>query len=570
MKQARYQKIQAYVQMAIILAIIVAINVIGQFYHERLDLTTENRYTLSQKTIKKLKNLDDIVYAKVYLGNENLPSGFERLKQSTRELLNEMKAYAGDKLEYEFINPSDIEDPKEKRKRYNQLSKEGLDPVNLQIRKEGGKEKQLIFPGAIFFYKNKTASLQILNNQRGRNPHKVIHNSIVGLEYGVMNTIKKLQTGEKKSIAFVTGHGELGKRQTKDIRETLGNYYQVKRLKLPEYKVGALRKFDLAIIAKPREKFSELEKFKIDQFIMRGGKVLWLVESLNAEMDNLDRSGVGMSRDLELNLEDQLFNYGVRINRNLVQDLQSHVVNVVRSGRGNQQQRQFIPWPYYPLISPKNQHPITNNLNSIWFRFTNTIDTVGSEDVNKKVLLKTSENSRVLPHPVRINMQKIRQKMNKRLFRSGPQNVSVLLEGQFSSVFKNRVSPATLESGDYGELKTRSPSTKMIVVSDGDVIRNQVSQMKDREYELGKDRFVNTTFANKEFILNCIDYLLDESGLMNLRAKDFSLRMLNKRKAEEEKRFWQALNMAAPILLVILFGLIFNFIRRQKFGRGVL
>lgn len=566
MKQARYQKFQAYIQMVIILAIIVAINVIGQFYHERLDLTTDNRYTLSQQTIERLKNLDDIVYAKVYLGNENLPSGFQRLKESTRELLNEMKAYAGDKLEYEFINPSDIEDPKEKRERYKQLSKEGLDPVNLQIQKEGGSATQLIFPGAIFFYKNKTASLQILRNQRGRNPHKVIHNSIVGLEYGVMNTIKQLQTGKSKRVAFVTGHGELGKRETKDIRNTLSNYYDVKRLNLPEYKVGALREFDLAVIAKPREEFSELEKFKVDQFIMRGGKVLWLVESLNAEMDNLNRSGVGMSRELNLNLDDQLFNYGVRINRNLVQDLQSHVINVVRSARGNQQ-RQFVPWPYYPLISPKNQHPITNNLNSVWFRFANTIDTLSTENVDKKVLLKTSNNSRVMPHPVRINMQKIRQKMNKRLFRSGPQNVGVLLEGEFSSVFKNRVSPKTLQGGDYGELKTKSETTKMIVVSDGDVIRNQVSQMKDRVYELGKDRFVKKTFANKEFIMNCVDYLLDESGLMKLRAKDFSLRMLNKNKAEEEKRFWQAINMAGPIIVLIIFGLIFNFIRRQKFGR---
>lgn len=567
MKQARYQKFQSYIQLVIILGIIIIINVIAQFYHERLDLTTDNRYTLSETTIERLKSLDDIVYAKVYLGQDNLPSGFQRLKESTREILNEMKAYAGDKLEYEFIDPSNVENPKEKRERYKQLSKEGLEPVNLQIKKEGGSAQKMIFPGAIFFYKNKTAPLQILHGQRGRNPHQVIHNSIMGLEYGIMNSVKKLRTGEKKRIAFVTGHGELGGPETEDIRNTLSNYYETKRLNLPEYKVGALQKFDLAVIAKPRERFSPLEKFKIDQFIMEGGKVLWLVESLNAEMENLNRQGVGMSRENQLNLGDQLFKYGVRINRNLVQDLQSHVVNVVRSGRTGQQQRQFIPWPYYPLVSPETEHPITKSLNSIWFRFANTIDTVQTKAVDKEILLRTSRNSRVLPHPVRINMQKIRKKMDKRLFRSGPQNVAVLLEGQFSSVFKNRVAPKTLKSDKYGDLKTKSDPTKMIVVSDGDVIRNQVSQMKDKVYELGEDRFVNTTFANKQFILNSVDYLLDESGLMKLRAKDFSLRMLNKTKAENEKLYWQVVNMGAPVILLILFGFIYNFIRRQKFGR---
>ncbi len=566
MKQAPYQKFQAYIQLVIIVTIIIAINVLARFYHERLDLTTDNRYTLSQTTIQKLENLDDVVYIKIYLGQENLPSGFRRLKKSTRETLNEMKAYAGDKLEYEFINPSDVEDPKEKRRRYRQLSKEGLDPVNLQIQKEGGSAQKLIFPGAIFFYKNKTAPLQILHSQRGRNPQKVIHNSIVGLEYGIMSTIKKLQTGKSKKIAFLTDHKELGKRQTKDIRSTLSNYYQVKRIKLSELKFGELQKFDLAVIAKPREKFPPLDKYRIDQFVMRGGKVFWLVENLMAEMDSLSRSGVGMTRKYKLNLKDQLFKYGVRINRDLVQDLQSHVVNVVRDGRTGRGQKQFIPWPYYLLVNPDNSHPVTNNLNSVWFRFANTIDTVGTPNVKKEILLTTSDHSRVLPHPVRINMQQIRDKMNKRLFRSGPQNVAVLLKGKFNSVFKNRVVPKTLESGKFGKLKTQSPSTKMIVVSDGDIIRNQVSQMRDRVYELGKDRFANTTFANKEFVLNCIDYLLDESGLMKLRAKDFSLRRLNQAKAEEEKLYWQVLNLGGPVLIVILFGFIYNFIRRQKFG----
>ncbi len=567
MKQSRSQKLQSYLQLALLIAIVVIINVIAQYGHERLDLTSNNRYTLSPKTIEKLKGLEDIVYAKVYLGSEELPAGFRRLKSSTREMLNEMKAYAGDKLQYEFIDPTKIEDPEDRRSRYKQLSKQGLEPVNLQIQKESGSAQQVIFPGAIFFYKDQTSAYQILEDQRGRKPQEVIQNSIMNLEYGVMNTVRKLRSGQQKRIAFVAGHGELGKPETRDIRRSLNETYAVKRLNLPEYKIGALQKFDAAVIAKPTERLSPYERFKIDQFIMHGGKVLWLVERLQASIDSLSRRGVGMSREYKLGLKDQLFNYGVRVNPSLVQDMQSHVVPTVRRGRTNKPQKRFLPWPYYPLVAPKTNHPVVANLSRIWFRFTNAIDTIETPGIKKTVILRSSPRSRTLYHPVRINMQNIRKTMKERLYRAGPQNLAVLLEGSFTSAFKNRVSPEVLEKGNFGDVKHQSDTTKMIVVSDGDLIRNQVHPVKDKTFKLGKDRFTKTSFANKAFALNCIDYLLDESGLMSLRAKDYNLRLLNKQKAEEEKRYWRVLNMAAPVGIVILFGLIFNFIRRQRFVR---
>ena len=567
MKQARSRKLQSYLQLAILSAIIVAINIIAQYAHERVDLTSDNRYTLSPQTIEKLQNLNDIVYAKVYLGSDNLPAGFRRLRQSTREMLNEMKAYAGDKLQYEFIDPTDIEDPEERRDRFKQLSKQGLEPVNLQIQKESGSAQQVIFPGTILFYKDKTSSYQILKEQQGRQPQQVIQNSIMNLEYGLMSTVRKLRTRETKRIAFVTGHGELGKRQTRDIRNTLSETYTVKRLNLPRYKVGALQEFDLAVVAKPTERLNPLEKFKLDQFIMRGGKVLWMVETLQVSMDSLSRRGVGMSRQYNLNLKDQLFKYGVRINTNLVQDLQSHAIPTIRSGRTGQRRRNFLPWPYYPLVTPQQDHPIVTNMSRIWLRFANSIDTVASEGVDKTILLRSSPNARTLFHPVRINMQNIRKTMSERLYQAGPQNLAVLLEGSFPSAFENRVAPETLESSKYGELKARSDTTKMIVVSDGDLIRNQINQMEGKTIELGKDRYTRTNFANKTFALNCVDYLLDESGLMSLRAKDYELRMLNQEKAEAEKRYWRIVNMAAPVGLVLLFGLVYNFIRRQRFVR---
>ena len=564
MKKAQTQKLQSYLQLLIMVAIVVVINIIAQFYHERLDLTTDNRYTLSETTINRLENLDDIVTVKVYLGDEDLPAGFRKLKESTRELLNEMKAYAGDMLQYQFIDPDKNKSPEQRRNTTRQLVNEGLTPINLQVNKDGSSKQKRIFPGAIFFYKNKTTAVQILQKQHGRNPHQVIHNSIMGMEYGFMNAVKKLRTNKEKIIAFVTGHGELGELATRDIRQTLSNHHEVKRINLPEYKVRALQEFDLAIIAKPTKKFSTLDKFKIDQFIMRGGKVLWLVESLMADMDSLGRSGVGMTREYNLNLRDQLFKYGVRINNDLVQDLNSHVIRISRMGRTGQRQNSFLPWPYHPRVTPKNDNPIVNNLSPIWFRFVNTIDTVGPSYIDKEVLLQTSQYSRNLPHPVRINLQNIRDRMNKRLYRAGPQDIAVLLEGTFPSVFQNRATPQTL---NYGKVKNFSDSTKMIVVSDGDVIRNQYRSIRDQVIPLGKDSYTNVSFANKQFILNCIDYLLDDSGLMKLRSKEFSLRMLNKSKAEDEKYYWQVVNMGLPVILVILFGIAYNFIRRQRFAR---
>jgi len=565
MKKAQSQKLQSYLQLLLVTAILIVVNVIAQFTHDRFDLTSENRYTLSNTSKEMLRNLDDIVYVKVYLGGE-LPSGFRRLKSSTREMLNEMKVYAGDKLEYEFIDPGAIENPKDRRNLYSQLADQGLSPVNLQIKKGEGSAQQIIFPGAILNYKNETMPLQLLQSQQGRNPEKVLHNSILELEYGIINSIKKFLSGKNKDIAFIGGHGELGKTPTKDIRQTLSNYYNIKRLNLPKYKVGSLYGFDLAIVAKPTEKFTELDKYKLDQFIMRGGKVIWLVESIKANMDSLDSHGVGFSYENNVNLEDQLFKYGVRINRNLVQDLRSHVTPITRRSTGRQRQRDFLPWPFYPLVMPTNDHPMVNNMSAIWLRFANTIDTVGNPGIEKKPILQTSPYSRTMFHPVRINMQNIRDRMNRRLFNQGPQTVGVLLKGQFNSVFKNRVKPETLETGKYGDLKEKSDSTKMVVISDGDLIRNQYSQLNDQTYELGRDRFTKRTFSNKDFMLNAVDYLLDESGLIQLRAKDFSMRLLNESRAEAEKLYWQIMNMGAPVLIVIIFGILYNFVRKQRFA----
>ena len=548
----------------ILLAIIILINIISQFYFFRLDLTKDKRYSLSKITKEQLKSLDDIIFIRVYLDGD-LPAGFRMLRESTKEILDEFKAYAGKKVEYEFIDPSAAKTNQEKRKLYDQLSEQGLEALNLEVlTSKDQKTQKIVFPGALITYKNKTVSMSLLQQQIGLPPEEVLNNSVVSLEYQFISAFKKLSTPHKKRITFITGHGELDEKYTKDITYSLSEFYEVNQINLPRTKVGILDNSDLIVIAKPDSVFDKLEKYKIDQFVMKGGKVLWLIDKLLADMDSLDPNGVGTTIDYPLDLDDILFHYGVRINSNLVQDLQSHLIPVIINKGSNQQD--FRPWTFYPVIIPVSANPIVNNLNAIWFRFANTIDTVGAPNIKKTILLQSSFNSRVLPNPVLISIQQISDQVNESLYQSGPQNLAILLEGTFTSIYKNRISPQTLESGEFGKFRDESKPTKMIVISDGDIISNQVSRIRDQTYPLGYDRFTNQTFGNKSLIMNCIDYLLDDSGIMQLRSKHYQLRLLNKVKIKSEKLTWQIVNMVLPVLFIILFGYVFNYVRKQKYS----
>lgn len=558
-------KTQSYIQLFIMLAIFIVINVISRYAYERFDLTDDKRYSLGEPTKEMLRNLDDIVHITIYLDGE-LPPGFRRLRQSTLELLDEFRTYAGDNIEYSFIDPNSYTDRKTRDDLYKQLMTLGLNPVNLEVRIEGGTKQSVIFPGAIISYKNKNIPVELIQSQMGMHPEMVLHNSILALEYEFANSIRKLQTLRPKRIAIIDGHGELAPQYTRDFVNAVSEYYEVERLELPAFKVGKLEQYDLAIIAKPTKRFSEVDKYKIDQFIMKGGKVIWLINSLLASMDSLDSDGIAFTSDFDLNLSDQLFNYGIRINYNLIQDLHAGSIPLLSDQAGGRPVRDLKPWFYYPLIVPISDHPIVNNLNTILFRFTNTIDTIATPGIDKKILLTSSPYSRILPHPVRINLQSVRQPPPERLFRSGQLPVTVLLEGKFTSLYKNRIAPATLESGEYGEFKEESEFTQMIVISDGDVIRNDVNPATGQIFPLGFNRYTNQTFGNLNFLLNCVDYLLDDSGLIILRAKDYRIRMLDKSKAENTKTHWQLMNIIVPLVFLLVFGLLYNYIRKRKYS----
>jgi ABC-2 type transport system permease protein len=408
--------------------------------------------------------------------------------------------------------------------------------------------------------------VKLLKQQIGIAPDEVLHNSIVSLEYEIANTLKKLATETIAKIAFITGHGELGIKETQDISNTLSTFYEVERVNLPYTKVGYLDQFDLAIVAKPDSFFNELELYKLDQFIVKGGRVLWLTESLFASMDSLSsHGGISSTYDYDLNLKNLFFYYGIRLNYNLVQDIQCHLIPVLVNQGAPQQD--FRPWIYFPLVFPKSTHPIVNNLNACLFQFASSIDTIANEQVKKTVLLSSSQQSRMVYNPVRISLADVNTNPDERLFNKGEQILGVLVEGAFNSYFTGQLSPATLQNPDYGNFQEKGKPTKMIFISDGDVIANQVSRIRDQYYALGYDRFTKQTFGNKNLILNAVDYLLDDSGLMKVRSKQFKLRLLDKAKAKNDKTKWQFVNMILPIIFILLFGLIYAYIRKLKFAK---
>jgi ABC-2 type transport system permease protein len=544
------------------LAILVLVNVISAYVFKRIDLTTEKRFTLSDATVEMLKNLDDVVFVRVYLEGE-FPAGFKRLRNATKEMLDEFRAIAGDNIQYEFIDPSANPDEKERKALYAQLTKQGIQYTNLEFREGESKSEKIIFPGAIVAYKEREAPVQILKSQIGVPPEVMLNNSIQQIEYELANTIRKLASEKVSTVAFIEGHGELDSLFTADIMKSLSEYYNIKRLKINE-QLKALQNIDAIVIAKPDSAFSEKDKFIIDQFIMRGGKVLWLIDRTYADMDSLSKSSNFMALTKDLNLDDMLFKYGVRINTNLVQDLQAVPIPIVIGYIGNQPQQKFFPWFYFPLLMPYAKHPIVNNLNAIKAEFISTIDTVGAKGITKTLLLHTSKYAKVLPTPVRVSINMLREEPKIEQFNKSFQPLAVLLEGEFESNFKNRLAPELLDSKEIN-FKEKGIPTKMIVVADGDIIKNQVQYSTGRAMPLGYDKYTNEVYGNKNFILNAMNYLLDDSGLIGARSKEIKLRLLDIDKLKRERTSWQFLNVVTPLLLVVLYGLIRFYWRKRKY-----
>ncbi len=563
-------------QLGITMAIIILLAIVSNHLFTRIDLTSDNRYTLSEHTKSMLKDIDDIVYFKVYLDGD-LPAGFMRLQNATREILDEFRAYGKDNIQYEFIDPAESPDRRTRNEVFRQLYEKGIDPTSLQIKEaDGGDRQKTIFPGVMVSYRGEEIPVNILKNYVGYSPEGNLNASIQALEYELTFAIHKLTTRIAPKIGFIEGHGELDSMQVNDIAHTLAEFYHLERVPL-NGNLYSLRdtlnrnKYNLIIIAKPKNAFTEKDKFLIDQYIMNGGRVLWLVDNVNVNMDSLaySRSTLGLIN--KLNLNDQLFRYGVRINPNLVQDMQCAVIPVNTALAGQKPKFTPAPWIYFPIIAPSQNHTITRNLDMVKLQFANIIDTVGEDpNIKKTILLASSKYSRAVTAPILIDLSLISEKIEPSRFNKSFLPTGVLLEGTFNSVFANRITPLLSKNSEIA-FKNVSNPTKMIVISDGDIIRNHVHGVGKnmKALPLGYDRFTKQTFGNKELILNCINYLCDMQGLLEARTKEYKLRLLDRPKITKERVKWQIINVVLPVLLVILSGAFFIYFRKRRYAKNI-
>lgn len=557
------------------IVIIFLVNYIGSFMFERFDLTAEKRYTLSPTSKELAENLEDIVYVKIYLEGE-FPAGFKRLRDQTHEMLDEFRAYSGDNIEYEFINPSESSDQKVRDKIYAQLYKQGLRPTDLNVKDEGGVTNKIIWPGAIFSYQGREIPVQLLKSQIGISSEQMLNGSIESLEYEIANTINNLIIPSKPRVAFVVGHGELDEYESASLGTSLSEFYSVDRIELngelnsltertETDSVYAVRtKYEAIIIAKPTQKFSEKDKFIIDQYIMYGGKVVWLVEPVFASMDSIQKTGTSMAIYQDLNLDDQLFTYGVRLNSDLIQDVQAVPIPIITGSVGNQPKTEMFPWYFFPMLMPANNHPIVNNLNAVKAEFVSTIDTIAKKGIRKIALLKSSQYSKISSVPTRLSFNILRYDPDPNQFNKGRQVAAVLLEGKFESVFKNRITPKLRDSHEIN-FKEEGKHTQMVVISDGDIARNYVKRSTNEYLTLGYDRYTKQQYGNGDFMLNVVNYLCDDSGLMMVRSKKLTIRLLDKTVVKSSKFKWQLINTLLPIGLILLFGAAHYYDRKKKY-----
>jgi len=549
--------------LLITLVVVVLVNYLGAFVFDRFDLTSEKRYTLSETTTESLETLEDIVFVRVYLEG-NLPTEFRELKDATREMLDELRAYSDGKLEFEFINPSASSDEEERIEFYKTLTAQGLQYSNIRMRTDDKVSEQIIFPGAIVSYNGGETAVQLLKSQAGATQQEMIESSVQQLEYEFVSAIRKLSTKEAKSIAFIQGHGELDELESADAVASLKEFYNVELVTIDE-KISALNGFDAAIIARPDTFISEKDKYIIDQFIMNGGKVLWAIDPVNATMDSLRNSNLTMGLAMEHNLTDQLFKYGVRLNSDLVLDLEALPIPIVTGMVGNQPRQDLFTWYYSPLLLGNEDHPITRSIDRMKTEFVSTLDPVELDNVSYTILLESSGQSRLVKAPTRISFNILREAPQYDLFNSGPHATAVLLEGSFTSVFENRL-PKIQANKDL-IFKEKSVPTKMIVLTDGDILKNEINRVEQRYYALGYYKYTDQIYGNKEFLMNAMNYLLDDSGLVNVRSKDFKIRLLDQAKIDENRYFYQIVNTALPILIVLLLGGLRIWLRHRKYAQ---
>jgi gliding-associated putative ABC transporter substrate-binding component GldG len=574
MKKVQSEKARVAIEAILGVVFFIALTYLSQFFFKRFDLTEEQRHTLTDTTIDMLRELDDVVYIKVFLDGD-FPADYQRLRQAVKEKLDEMRAYGGENVQYEFINPSADPDRKSREAMYTELVEKGLQYTSLQIRKQDGMEEKIIFAGALISYGNREIPLQILRNQQRITDAEMVNRTINSLEYAFINAFFLLQSVERSRVAILQGHAELPPIAMRSFQNELLRYYDVEYVEI-DGRVDALsrnlagegkriNRYNALVVAKPTQSFSEQDKYIIDQFIVRGGKVLWMVDAMKVSLDSLQTSEVTMATPLRINLDDMLFNYGVRLNRDLLIDRTCAPISLLTGPRGNERSELF-PWYFQPVLVPDAPHPVTANVDPILTDFIGSIDTVEVAGIRKRVLLSTSQYTRIMKSPVRVSFNIVGIDPDFGSSNRPHQPVGVLLEGKFRSNFANRMPPEFYEN-TLLDFQEEGKFTRMFVIADGDVARNVVSPDSLRFRELGYDATLKREmYGNKDLLINTMNYLLGDQRLINVRSRSIALRKLNDEILVKQRLYWQAINIVLPALVVIILGLLVWWWRRRTFA----
>ncbi len=552
----------------IAMVVILLINIIASQFFFRLDLTEERRYSLSRSTISILENLEEPIHIEVFLEGD-LPNDLKRLRQAIKETLDEFRVYASNSFDYEFRDPSESDDPNQKREVVKHLIERGINPTTLFVNEGDQKTEKVLFPGAVISYLGNEAPVQFITGDPSAPPQVQLNQSIENLEFELISRIKQLANRRKKKIGFLQGHGELNPLEAGDFLFSAEKVYEVRRVRLQSAATGEfeglinLLDYDALVIAKPDSAFNEQDKFKLDQYVVKGGKVIMFLDGMNANIDSIGEGGM-VSTGLNLNLDDLLFSWGARVNKNLIQDQFSAAIPLVVGYMGNRPQYQMMKWPYFPLLNSFADHPISRNSQPVYSKFISSIDTVSATGIKKTPLVFSSDKTRSIPSPVKIDFNEVRNPPPDKMFNKGNQIVGVLLEGRFKSTFDGRISNNTAMTFDF---KPIDQASQVIVFSDGDLIMNDINSKTQSPYPLGYDKFSKLTFGNKPLIMNALDFMLDDTGIIEARNKRVILRPLDPDKVKEYSTFIKALNLGGPLAILLLAGAIIQVVRKRKYSK---
>jgi len=542
-----------YLNVLIVLFLLIVINLLSNSYFKRFDLTHDKRYTLSEETLNQVDRIEDDLIIKVYLQGK-FPAEFKRIQLETNQFLEELRTI-NEQIQFRFIDP--LSNSKE-------LIEKGLQPSRLTVQEGGTVSEAMIFPWAVINYKGKEEKVSLLVDAQAVSQEHQLQQSIENLEYAFASAIHKITTEKNKKIAILKGNGQPDDIYLYSFLKNVGEYYRLAEFTLdsvetnPERALSGLNDYDLALVVKPTLSFTEKEKLALDQYIMNGGKTIWLLDQIQAETDSLMVDGKSLAVNRSLNLTDMLFSYGVRINYNVTKDLYSSTLRLAAGNTGNQIQYEDFLWPYYPLVFASNRHAISKNTDPIILKYPSSIDTL-SNHIKKTVLIESSPLAKIIGTPTAIALDEIATQPDKNSYTNSQTMFGVLLEGEFTSAYQSRILPFNLST-----YKNKSSANKMLIVSDGDIALNEV--LRGEPMELSKDKWTQQRYGNSDFLLNSVHYLIDDSGLINLRSKSLQIQFLDKEKVYEKRSVWQLINILLPMFLLLSFGWLYNFYRKKRFG----